>query len=258
VVKQKFGAGIKSFFEAYGPLALLFAIPLSMVMCLLQYLVKPPSLLFLIIGLLVSGIMLLKTGIEGMSHKELRNLTSFGAFFSGAILLIWAGLLIFNPSSQIAAKTRMSFENRSKTVSAKEIDVTLDISPTSYTIGERGMITIRVTNNSKHELILDSVMFETRKKFFEGFVVDYDSAVPPISERKQKMGLSIALFFGEEQIHIPSGEKVDIHVEIVANTPGDYSDTYYAVLMVGLNSTAMPRKVPEDSKDIFLVILAQE
>ena len=239
MVKQKFGAGIRSFFEEYGPLALLFAIPLSMVMCLLQYLVKPPSLLFLIIGLLVSGIMLLKTGIEGMSHKELRNLTSFGAFFSGAILLIWAGLLIFNPSSQIAAKTRMSFENRSKTVSAKDIEVTLDISPTTYYPGDKGLISIRVENTSDYDLILDNLMFEAKKKFFDGFVVNYESAEPPIGERKEKLGVSIALFFGEEQILISPGEAADFQVEIVAKTPGDYTGEYFAVLLVGLNSKAM-------------------
>ncbi len=88
-------------------------------------------------------------------------------------------------------------------------------------------------------------------------MINYESAVPPISERKEKLGVSIALFFGEEQIHILPDQAVDLQVGIVANIPGDYTDEYYAVLMVGLNSKAMPRKIPEVSKKIFLVILSE-
>lgn len=44
----------------------------------------------------------------------------------------------------------------------------------------------------------------------------------------------------------------------MANTPGDYSGEYYAVVLVGMNSNAMPRKIPEVTKEIFLVILAED
>ncbi len=152
----------------------------------------------------------------------------------------------------------MLFETRSKGVSAKDIEVSLAISPTTYTPGEKGLIHIEVKNTSKYELILDSVMFETKKKFFDGFVVNYESAVPPISEKKEKLGVSIALFFGEEQIVIPPKQSVDLQVEIVANTPGDYTGEYYAVLLVGLNSKAMPRGIPEVTEEFFLVILSEE
>jgi len=101
-------------------------------------------------------------------------------------------------------------------------------------------------------------MFETKNKFYDGFVVDYKSANPPISERKNKLGVSIALFFGEEQTHIPPGEMAEFEVEIVANEPGDYTDTYYAVQVVGLNSKATPKKIPEATETFFLVILAEE
>ena len=249
---------MKSFFEEYGPMAIIIILPISMVLCLLQYLIKPKSLLLLIIALLLSGIMLLKTGIQGMAYKELRNLTAFGGVALGAGLLIWAGFLIFKPTSQITTKTRMSFETRSKAVDAEEISVTLDISPTRYTPGERGKINIEVQNNSQYELILDSVMFETKNKFYDGFVVDYESANPPISERKNKLGMSIALFFGEEQTHLLPGETAYFEVDIVANAPGDYTDTYYAVLVVGLNSKATPKKIPEATETFFLVILAEE
>ncbi len=249
---------MKSFFEDYGPLALLIVLPVSMVMCLLQYLIKPKSLLLLIIALLLSGLIILKVSLEAMAYKQLRNLTSGGGVLLGAALVIWAGFLIFKPTSQISTKTRMSFETRSKVVDAEEISVSLDISPTRYTPGERGKISIQVQNNSQYELILDSVMFETKNKFYDGFVVDYKSANPPISERKNKLGVSIALFFGEEQTHIPPGEMAEFEVEIVANEPGDYTDTYYAVQVVGLNSKATPKKIPEATETFFLVILAEE
>jgi hypothetical protein len=66
------------------------------------------------------------------------------------------------------------------------------------------------------------------------------------------------LFFGEEQILIPPGEAADFQVEIVAKTPGDYSGEYFAVLLVGLNSKAMPRGIPEVTEEFFLVVLAEE
>lgn len=249
---------MKSFFEDYGPLVLLFVLPVSMVMCLLQYLIKPKSLLLLIIALLLSGLIILKVSIEALAYEEMRNLTSIGGVLLGAALVIWAGFLIFKPISQITTKTRMYFETRSKAVDDEEISVSLDISPTSYTPGERGQISIQVQNNSQYELILDSVMFETGNKFYDGFVVDYESANPPISERKNKLGVSIALFFGEDQTHILPGETAYFEVEIVANQPGDYTDNYYAVLMAGVNSKARPKKIPEATEDFYLVILAEE
>jgi len=249
---------LKKIFKEFSPLALMIVLPLSMVLCLLQYIIKPSSMLFLIIGLLLSGPILLKTSIEALAHKQLRNLTSISSGVLGAAFLIWAGLLIFKPASPITTKTKMLFETRSKAVSADDIVVSLDITPTSFYPGDKGLITIQVTNNSEHELILDSVMFETKKKFFDGFVVNYESASPPIGERKEKLGMSIALFFGEEQIHILPGETADMQVEIIANTPGDYSGEFYAVLLVGLNSKAMPRKIPEVTEAFFLVVLAAD
>lgn len=244
---------IKDFLEEYSPLALMLALPLSLVLCLLQYFIKPKSILLLIIALFVSGPILLKTSIEACAHKQLRNLTSIGAVF-----LIWAGFLIFKPESQITTKTRMLFETRSKGIPAEEIEVSLEISPTTYYPGDEGLISIRVENTSEYDLILDNVMFEAKKKFFDGFVVNYETAIPPIGERKEKLGVSIALFFGEEQILIPSGEAADFQVEIVAKTPGDYSGEYFAVLLVGLNSKAMPRGIPEVTEEFFLVVLAEE
>jgi hypothetical protein len=255
--KQK-SSGLKAFFEDYGPFLLMIALPISFVLCLLQYFIKPKSMLLLIIALLFSGPLLLKTSIEALAHKQLRNLTSIGAGLLGAAILIWAGFLIFKPESQFTTKTRMLFETRSKAVPAKEIEVSLEISPTTYYPGDKGLIHIRVENNSDHELTLDSVMFETKKKFFDGFVVNYESAQPPISERKEKLGMSIALFFGEEQTRIPPGQSADFSVGIVANAPGDYAGEYYAVLLVGLNSKAMPRGVPEVTEELFLVVLAEE
>lgn len=251
-------SGLKAFFDEYGTLALVLALPLSMVLCLLQYFIKPHSMLLIIIGLLISGSLLLIFGLEAIAHKAFRNLSSIGAGLLGLIFLIWAAFLIFKPESQVTTKTRMFFETRSKAVSAKEIEVSLEILPTTYYPGDKGLISIRVENTSEYDLVLDNVMFEAKKKFYDGFVVNYESAIPPIGERKEKLGVSIALFFGEEQILIPPGEAADFQVEIVAKTPGDYTGEYYAVLLVGLNSKAMPRGIPEVTEEFFLVVLADE
>ena len=252
--KQK-NSGLRTLIEDYSPLTLLIVLPISFVLCLLQYLLKSQSMLLVIIGCVLTGIPLLIFGIQALGYKELRNLTSFGMVLFGVVLLAWAGFLIFKPESQISVKSRMLFETRSKGVSAKDIEVSLDISPTTYTPGETGSIHIEVKNTSKYELILDNVMFEAKKKFFDGFVVNYESALPPISEKKEKLGVSIALFFGEEQTHIPPGGTAEFEVEIVANNPGDYTGEYYAVLMVALNSKARPRGIPEVTEELFLVVL---
>ncbi len=247
-----------AFFEELGPFLLMITLPVSFVLCLLQYLVKSQSMLFLIIASLIGGVPLLVFGFKALAYKELRNFTSFGMLILGGVLLAWAGFLIFKPTGQISTKTRMLLETRSKAVDADEILVFLDISPTTYLPGDRGLIYIQVQNNTDKKLTLDSVMFETKKKFFDGFIVDYESAVPKISERKEKLGMSIALFFGEEQTKILPGQTAEFEVEIVANIPGDYAADYYAVLMVGLNSEAMPRRIPEITKEIFLVIQPED
>jgi len=249
-------SGLKSFVSDNSPLILMIVLPLSLILCLLQFLIKPQSMVYLIIGSILSGIPLLIIGLKALGYKELRNFTSLAMVLLGVIILAWAGYLIFKPTSQIATKTRLLFETRSKAVSAEEIKVSLEISPTTYYVGDKGNIIIRVENNSEHELILDSVMFETRKKFFDGFVVNYESANPPISEKKDKFGISSAIFFGEDQLMIPPGDSTRVQVEVIANTPGDYAGDYYAVLLVGVNSKAMPRKIPEVTEEIFLVILS--
>lgn len=254
--KKQRNSGLKTFISDNSPLALMIVIPLSLALCLLQYLIKSQSMLFLIIGSILSGMPLLIFGLKAMGYKELRNFTALAMVLLGVALLIWSGILVFKPTSQLAIKTQLLFETRSKAVYAEEITVSLEISPTTYYGGEKGLINIQVENNSEYVLILDSFMFETRNKFFDGFVVNYESAVPPISEKKEKLGISTALFFGEDQIIVPPGETTQAHVEIVANTPGDYTGEFYAVLLVGMNSKAMPRKIPEVTEDIFLVILS--
>ena len=256
--KKPEGSRMKTLFEDYGSLILLLTLPVSLTLCLIQYFIHSQSMLLLIIALLVSGPFLLWTGLRALAYKELRDFTTVGASLLGAVFLVWAGFLILKPESQVSIKSKMIFETRSKAVSSKDLEISLDISPTTYQPGDRGLIRIEINNKSQYELVLDSMMFETNKKFFEGFIVDYESAVPPISERKEKLGISIALFFGEQQIQIPPEETADFQIGIVANIPGDYTGDYYAIPLVGLNSKAMPRKIPDVNERIFLVILSEE
>lgn len=100
--------------------------------------------------------------------------------------------MIYRPEGQISVRNQILFQTRYRRVSAEDIVVSLNISSTTYSPGDLGVVNIQVGNNTDKELTLDSVMFETKKKFFDGFVVDYESADPPISERKEKLGLTIA------------------------------------------------------------------
>ena len=81
-------------------------------------------------------------------------------------------------------------------------------------------------NLSDHTLVLNSVMFETRDHFYEGFVVDYVSAAPPVKGREKKIGNIADLFFSEDEVINTPSEKYSVKVEIVANHHGDYSDNF--------------------------------
>jgi len=64
-------SGLRTLIEDYSPLTLLIVLPISFVLCLLQYLLKSQSMLLLIIGSVLAGIPLLIFGLQALGYKEL-------------------------------------------------------------------------------------------------------------------------------------------------------------------------------------------
>ncbi len=88
--KQKH-SGLRTLIEDYSPLTLLIVLPISFVLCLLQYLLKSQSMLLLIIGCVLTGIPLLIFGIQALKFKGTAksHILWDGAVWGGFISLGW-------------------------------------------------------------------------------------------------------------------------------------------------------------------------
>lgn len=250
-------SGIGAFFEDYGLILFLIAIPISGILCILQLVFSLDNMILLIIALAVIGLALVGFAI-GSFFEGMFNIGFILMFIVGAAVLVLAYFLAFEPDSSVTQWFCNIYRPEVAVLKEDQFEIVLDIDPHQYQSGETGSIMISFENLSEHTLVLNSVMFETRDQFYEGFVVDYDSADPPINNRKEKIGNTTALFFSAEEMIITPGEKYIVKVEIVANKPGDYSDTFYIFPEFDtLESEALGVLLDHEEK-INLVILPEE
>ena len=249
---------IAQFFVDNSLYLIMIAVFGAVILCLLQWIIKPQSLTLFIISLIVLGAFLTVIGLLALVAEGFGDFSFIIMGVLGVLMLGWAGLLLFKPENPIAAKTRAYLLTKKETIKTDLVDLSLDISPTSYYPGEKGQVTIQVENQSEYPLTLETVMFETFNQFFEGFIVDYESAQPPLSERKEKLGISTALFFLQKPLEIPAGEGATFTLDIVANKPGDYTSDFSVVLFVDAGSTAVPRSIPALDQEIYMVIFPPE
>jgi len=219
-------SGIGAFFEENGLLLVVITVALSVILCILQFVLSLDSMIFLLIALAIFGLALVAFAV-GTFFEGMFNFFFILMFIVGAAVLVLAYFLAFEPGSTVTQWFRNNYRPDVEALDEELLVIKLDITPKQYQSGETGRILISLENLSEHTLVLDSVMFETRDQFFEGFVVDYENTDPPIKDRREKIGNTTALFFSEEEMIIPSGDIYIVKVEIVANQPGDYSDTFY-------------------------------
>jgi hypothetical protein len=257
--ENNFSHHIKDFIEDYGIMITLLGILASMVLCVLQLILRVTNQLPLILALLLFGLVILGWGVWDTITSRFWSFASFSAMLIGAVILVFVYLLAFQPNSQVSLKFRSLYRPDMRTIKSQDLKISLDIAPTQYQPGERGTISMNFENHSEYTLVFETIMLETQKPFFEGFVVDYESAYPPISQRKNKMGVSTALFFGEEPIVIPPGGSYTAWVEIVANVSGDYSDEFFVTVFMDLQRTeAAPGAFVDHSEKFLLVILPEK
>ena len=217
---------IGAFFKDYGLILVVVAVPISGILCILQLVLSLDNMILLILALTVFGLALVGFAI-GTFFEGMFNIGFILMFIVGATALVLAYLLAFGPDSSVAQWFRNIYRPEVAVLENDQLDIVLEINPHQYQTGEVGSIRISFENLSEHTLVLNSVMFETRDKFFEGFVVDYESADPPINDRKEKIGNTTALFFSEEEMIISPSEKYTVKLEIVAFQPGDFSDNFF-------------------------------
>lgn len=247
--------GFRSVLEQHGSTIGLLAFPISILLCLLQLFLRMDNYLLLIIALVVCGVVLLTWG-AWLVFVDRMSFVFLIMMFIGGILLVLAYFLSFQPQGQVAGYFRKLYNPGTRIIKDDELKIELDIAPKTFQVGEKGEITIRLENRSQYELVLSSVMFEVRDQFYEGFIVDYGSASPRIKERKDKLGVSTALFFGDETIHLPPNGSYLIHVAIVANHAGDYSDEFYvAPFFDSAQTAALPRGDTSITRKVMLSIL---
>ena len=255
--KSRSSRGIGAFFEDYGLFIVVIAVPISALLCILQFVLSPDSMILLLIALAIFGLALVAFSV-GSFFEGMFGFGFILMFIVGAATLVLAYFLAFEPDSTVTQWFGNIYRPEVEALEEDQLEIVLQIDPHQYQSGETGSIMISIENFSEHTVALDSVMFETRDRFFEGFVVDYESAAPPINDRREKIGNMTALFFSEEDIIIRSGEKYMIMVEIVAIQPGDYSDTFYVVpLFDTLDSEALNAFLDHEEK-LNLVILPGE
>ena len=252
------GRGLRSVLEEHSTTIGLFAFPVSIMLCLLQLFLRMDNYLLLIIALVLCGGVLLAWGAWLVFVDRVSFVFSI-MMFIGGILLALAYFLAFQSQGQVAGYFRKLYNPGTRVIKEDELKIELEITPETYQVGEKGEITIRLENRSEYELVFNSVMFEVRNQFYEGFLVDYGSASPRIMERKDKLGVSTALFFGEESIQIPPGGSYLIQVEIVASLPGDYSDEFFVVPFFDTGQTAaLPRGDASITQKLMLSILPDQ
>ncbi len=248
-----------AFTQEYGVFITMFGMLASILLCLLQLILSVDNMLLLILALFLAGLVMLGGGAWETFVNRLWSVVFVGMMLIGAAALALAYFLSFEPNSPVSAKFRTLYRPEIQPLESQDLKISLDITPTQYMPGERGTITMRFDNHCEYTLVFESVMLETQKRFFEGFVIDYESASPPISQRKNKMGISTALFFGELPIVIPPGETYTVRLEIIANIPGDYSDEFFITPFMDLQRTeAVSVSFPSYSEKIFLVILPEK
>lgn len=248
---------IGTFFEDYGLILVVIAIPISGLLCILQLVLSLDNMFLLILALAVFGLALVGFAI-GTFFEGMFNFGFILMFIVGVAVLVLAYFLAFEPDSSVTQWFRNIYRPEVAALEEEQLEIILEIEPHQYQSGETGSILISFENLSEHTLVLNSVMFETQNQFFEGFVVDYNSADPSINDRKEKLGNTTALIFSEEEMIIPPGEKYLVKVEIVASQPGDYSDTFYVFPEFDTQESEALGMLLDHEEEINIVIFPRE
>jgi hypothetical protein len=210
-----------------GLLAMGISLPVSVVLCIVLYATHSRTNWLVGLALALFGLPVLLYGLM-LTRRRNRQIAgeggcmTLGAILLGAAALVFAFFVFFRPEHKIAKTLMLSFQ---RGVKSHDFSLVLNVSPAEYRVGERGAVTVDITNQSNVTVEFSEMVLGLPKDFFDGFVVDFPTTPPHLQYNQQSIGGDTIVLSGEGT-RIEPGETFTARVEIVANLPGNYSGKF--------------------------------
>lgn len=226
----------------------------SMVMCGIQGFSYERHILLSALGYLlfgISAVMLTVTALLSATNKQ--ELTQSGCatisfLITGIITAVLGGIMLISPQSKAAQNVMLNSTRRLK---AKEFMVDVIILPEEFKVGDEGMLTVLIENNSQKSVMFANINLRLPRDFFGGFDVIYPTDPPHEKVSKGGLGGSTITFSGGERLIAP-GEAFFIQMPILAKEDGDYGGLFQVTPLFAPGSEAMA--IILDSEKIDLSI----
>jgi len=210
-----------------GLIALGVSLPASVVLCVVLWITHSRTNWLVGLTLTLFGLPTLIYGLMLTRHRNRQIAGEGGCMMVGGILLGVAALVLaffvfFKPEHRISKTMMLSFQ---RGVKNDELVLDLKVEPAEYRVGERGAVTVDITNHSDVTVEFSELVLGLPKDFFDGFVVDFPTTPPHLQYNQQSIGGDTMVLSGEGTRLAP-GETFAARVEIVANLPGNYSGKF--------------------------------
>lgn len=226
----------------------------SMVMCGIQGFSYERYTLLSALGYLlfgISAVLLTVTVLLSAGNKQelaQSGCATMSFLITGIIAAILGSIMLIAPQSKTAQRVILNSTRRLK---AKEFMVDVIILPEEFKVGDEGMLTILIENNSEKSVMFANVNLRLPRDFFDGFDVIYPTDPPHEKVSKGGLGGSAITFSGGERL-IGPGEAFFIQMPVAAKEDGDYSGRFQVTPLFSPESEALA--IIFDSEKIDLSI----
>lgn len=226
----------------------------SMVMCGIQGFSYERHALLSALGYTLFGISAVALTVTFLlSYSSKQELAQSGCatisfLITGIIAAILGSIMLIAPESKTSQTVLLNSTRRLK---AKEFMVDVIILPEVYGVGDEGMLTIMIENNSKKTVMFSNINLRLPRNFFDGFDVIYPTDPPHEKISQGGLGGSAITFSGGERFIAP-GEAFFIQMPIAAKKGGDYSGRFQVTPLFSPESEALALII--DSEKIDLIV----
>ena len=213
----------------------------SMVMCGIQGFSYERHTLLSALGYLlfgISAVALTVTFLLSYTNKQefaQSGCATISFLITGIIAAILGSIMLIAPESKTAQTVII---NSTRRLRAKEFMVDVIILPEVYRVGDEGMLTILIENNSEKSVMFSNISLRLPRGFFDGFDVIYPTDPPHEKVSQGGLGGSSITFSGGERLIAP-GEAFFIQVPIAAKKAGDYSGRFQVTPLFSPQSEAL-------------------
>jgi len=225
------GARLRAWWEDSGSMAGLVAVgvslPASVILCVVLWITHSRANWLVGLALALFGLPMLVYGVMLTQRTNRRATGEGGCMMLGALLLGAAALVLsffvfFKPEHKIAKSLMLSFQ---RGVKQDDFALVLKVEPAEYEVGERGALTVDITNQSDVTVEFSQLVLGLPNNFFDGFVVDFPTTPPHLQYNQQSIGGDTMVLSGEGT-RIAPGETFTARVDIAAILPGNYSGKF--------------------------------